>query len=134
MSVPREPMQLEDSPKEPRLMTINSRQDRTAQLNSWSKQQISSLEAKSLSGFIFKNRSPSCGLSKVPVTISNSNAAKNRVVDGVGLFAMEIKKHFPQMPMVEEDDLSSSSAIDNFLERVKLFREQVAAISRVDHG
>ncbi|MBF0358387.1 MAG: DUF523 domain-containing protein [Magnetococcales bacterium] len=132
MSVPREPMQLEGDPQEPRLITVTTRQDKTDLIKIWSKKQISGLEQKNLSGFIFKNRSPSCGLSKVPVTISSSGPARSRVVGGIGLFAMEVKKHFPQMPMVEEDDLSSYAAIDNFLEMVRVFRDLSSVNGRDD--
>src|SRR4051794_25387356 len=67
LPVPREPMRLEGDPADPRLITVKTRQDLTAQMTECCQNKLADLAKEKLSGFIFKSRSPSSGLRDVPV-------------------------------------------------------------------
>lgn len=65
-----------------------------------------------LSGYIFKSKSPSCGMERV--TLYGGNYGKK----GIGLYAREIMRHLPLLPCEEEGRLNDTQLRDNFLERV----------------
>ena len=65
-----------------------------------------------IAAFLFKSKSPSCGLSSTPVF---SNGGARRISDsGRGIFAKVLTTHFPRMIVGEELDL------DDFLHRIGL--------------
>lgn len=68
-----------------------------------------------LSGFIFKTRSPSCGLTGVK--LFNQNGAF--MSTGEGAFAEVICSRMPELPVVEESELSSQYRVQKFADRVK---------------
>ncbi len=113
MPVPREAMRLQGDPAAPRLVTINSRIDKTEQMLAFCRQKVRELEAEDLCGFIFKKNSPSSGLFRVKV--------HNRgmpVRSGRGLFAAAVVEHFPRLPVEEEGRLADPLIRENFIERV----------------
>lgn len=120
LPVPREAMRLEGDPGAPRLMTLATRINRTGQMLAFSSVKIRELERLGLCGFIFKERSPSCGLTMVP--LHESGASENFTV---GLFANEVARCFPLMPMEEAERLNNPAIRENFIERVFIcHREQ----------
>lgn len=77
------------------------------------------LEHENLCGFIFKERSPSCGLTTVPLY--------NSGVSGLftaGLFAKEVAGCFPLIPLEEAENLKNPDIRENFIERVFLYSNQ----------
>lgn len=74
-----------------------------------------------LDGYIFKSRSPSCGLSDVNVYEHKTN----RVVDtSAGQFAKIIVKQYPQLPVEDELGLSDKKTRDNFIRRVVVYSQR----------
>ena len=71
-----------------------------------------------ISGYIFKKDSPSCGMTRVKV-YRGEQAMPERI--GVGLYADEIMKALPDLPVEEEGRLQDSRLRENFLERVFLY-------------
>ena len=69
-------------------------------------------------GYIFKSRSPSCGLRDIPVH-DVSKAETRRIVEhnGRGLFADAIIKHAPRLPVADETELNSISQRDTFVQQ-----------------
>ncbi len=112
--VPREAMRLTGDPRRPRLVTVHSARDRTAELARFSEERVRQLEALDLSGFVFKQDSPSCGIERVRVF--NRHGTPNR--NGVGLFAGAFMARFPSVPVEDEGRLSDPVLRDNFIERV----------------
>jgi uncharacterized protein YbbK (DUF523 family) len=131
MPVPREPMQLEGEPDAPRLMTVHSQSDVTDRIDDWLRERLDELDEAGLSGFIFKSRSPSCGLGSTPLVSAGGNRTR-----GFGLFATAFRRRFPYVPMIEETELLTQDARDNFIERVFLYRrwQELVALSRCTHG
>lgn len=63
-----------------------------------------------LCGYIFKSRSPSCGLDSTPVFKEGSHV---HFADGI--FAHSIRRALPWLPVMEEEDLAMKNRIDAFL-------------------
>lgn len=113
MPVPREAMRLEGDPQSPRLMTRQSRIDKTGQMLEFCRRKVVELEEERLCGFIFKKDSPSSGLYRVKV-YNDGMAARS----GSGLFAASVARHFPLLPLEEDGRLNDPSIRENFIERV----------------
>ena len=109
LGTPREPMQLVGNHHAPRLVTINTGVDHTDAMNRFAQQRVRELEVLNLSGFVFKSASPSCGITEVPL--------------GPGLFARAFMAHFPLIPVEEEDRLHDPQVLENFLKRVRDYRQ-----------
>ena len=65
MPVPRAPIRREGDPGRPRLVKESTREDLTGEMERWTRRRAEALAEQGLSGFIFKARSPSCGLARV---------------------------------------------------------------------
>jgi uncharacterized protein YbbK (DUF523 family) len=114
MPTPREPMRLTGDPAAPRLVTVNTKLDFTEQLSAWAKKRVRELEKENLSGFVFKSRSPSCGLRGVEVSGDDDVPAKI----GTGIFAKILTDKFPAMPVEEEANLHGPEAMEKFLSKL----------------
>jgi uncharacterized protein YbgA (DUF1722 family)/uncharacterized protein YbbK (DUF523 family) len=118
MSTPREAMRLEGDPAYPRLMTRQSRIDKTDQMLGYCESKTHELEGADLCGFIFKKDSPSSGLFRVKVYGPAGIPSKT----GSGLFAAAMARRFPLLPMEEEGRLNDPLIRENFIERVFSYR------------
>ena len=74
-------------------------------------------EIDGLCGFIFKKDSPSCGMERVKVY--NDKGMPQR--SGTGIFAREIIKAHPLLPVEEEGRLNDADLCDNFITRVYVY-------------
>ena len=113
MPTPREAMRLEGNPESPRLVTHHSRIDLTDQMQAFCRGRVADLERENLCGFIFKKNSPSSGLHRVKV-YNEGMATKY----GRGLFAGEVVRQFPFLPVEEDGRLADPKLRENFIERV----------------
>lgn len=114
LGVPREAMRLVGNPQHPRLMTIGSQHDHTQALEAMIEGRLDALRILSLSGFIFKRGSPSCGTERVRVYTSQGMPSHS----GAGIFAKAFRDTFPLVPTEEEGRLCDPSLRENFIERV----------------
>lgn len=112
--VPRETIQLEGDPASPRLMKTLAREDITESMNKWAKARAARLDNENLCGFIFKSRSPSCGIERVKV----HRAKGPPVRKGTGLFARAFMERFPLTPVEDEGRLNDPVIRENFIERI----------------
>ncbi|MDA0207454.1 MAG: DUF523 domain-containing protein [Acidobacteria bacterium] len=113
LGVPRETIQIELQQGSLALMTHDSRRDITDSMRSWAQQRAAALAAMNISGYVFKARSPSCGVGSVAIVGGGH--------DGTGLFAAELIRQLPNLPVVEEDQLATHSARQAFLEQVRRY-------------
>lgn len=67
-----------------------------------------------LSGYILKSKSPSCGMERINLYNEKNFPEKT----GVGIFAYELKKRYPNLPLEEEGRLNDAHLRENFIERV----------------
>ena len=116
LTTPREAMRLEGDPAAPRLITCQSRVDKSEQMLAFCSAKCRELENEGVCGYIFKERSPSCGLTAVPLSGCGMPDTYT-----VGLFAHEIVSRLPLMPVEEAERLSDGRIRENFVERVFLY-------------
>ncbi len=114
MGVPREPVHLEGDPAAPRMVGNKSGEDWTERMNRYSRRKLKELVPMDLSGYILKRASPSCGMERVPV--KGKGGMKRKV--GVGLFAAELRRRLPLLPVEEEGRLNDPGLRENFIVRV----------------
>jgi len=112
--VPRETIRLEGDPAKPCLMKTQAREDITDSMNRWAKARTARLVNEDLCGFIFKSRSPSCGIEGVKV----HRAKALPVRKGTGLFAKAFMERFPLIPVEDEGRLNNPVIRENFIERI----------------
>ncbi len=113
--VPREPLCLAGDPHAPRLITTRTRQDHTKRMLGWARSKVRELEGKDLCGFIFKGKSPSCGIERVRVYGVKGKGAPSST--GQGLFARAFMDHFPLIPVEDDGRLHDPQLRANFIER-----------------
>ncbi|MEK9629941.1 MAG: DUF523 and DUF1722 domain-containing protein [Nitrospinota bacterium] len=118
MGVPRETVALYGALENPKMISKKSRIDWTAEMKRYSKEQINLLAKQDLSGYIFKSKSPSCGLGRIPV-YSEDEPGKAR--HGSGMFANEFMKAFPLVPVEDEGRLYDQRLKENFIIKVFSF-------------
>ena len=110
LSVPRPPVQLTGSIENPRL---TGRDDPSIDVTTIMQQYCDTkpAELKQLSGFIFKSRSPSCGLNSTPVFIND------RCVDesSTGIFARSLCTAYPDLPVIEDSELENQALLNPFI-------------------
>ena len=113
LPVPRPPVQLTDSISHPRLTgRDNPAIDVTELLQSYCNTRPAELEQ--VCGFVFKSRSPSCGLYSTPVHINGGCATES----GRGVFARAMTNAYPQLPVIEESELETTSKYEQFIDSV----------------
>ena len=118
LGTPREAMRLVGDSKQPRLVTIKSERDHTPALERMSATRIEELKDLSLSGYVFKKDSPSCGVERVRIYNDHGMPSRN----GIGIFARLFIERFPLIPVEEEGRLCDPSLRENFIERVFCYR------------
>jgi uncharacterized protein YbgA (DUF1722 family)/uncharacterized protein YbbK (DUF523 family) len=114
LPVPREPMNLIGTPEACRLVTRETGTDHTEKLGKWIRKKLRRLAKERLCGFVFKSRSPSCGVRGVP--IHAGPAGPRRTCPGI--FAAACGEHFPSLPMEEDEALRDPKQRENFVERI----------------
>jgi len=118
LGVPRPPIQLVSEGGAVRAVGVDDPSlDVTEQLTLFAQQLSPQLQA--VSGFIFKSRSPSCGMHS-----TECYSANNDVSLGSGLLAAEIMRRNPRLPVTEEIRLYDPVARDNFMERVVAYHRR----------
>ncbi|MDH5766810.1 MAG: DUF523 domain-containing protein [Gammaproteobacteria bacterium] len=113
LPVPRPPVQLTGNPSRPRMTgRDNPDIDITDSMRDYCQHKIHSL--KHISGYVFKSRSPSCGLENIPVFEQNTVIDNNHA----GLFADTVINTLANLPVTEETQLQTQAQRDNFISQV----------------
>lgn len=114
LGIPRPPIHLTGDPAAPRVVGVaDPTQDVTAELQGFG--QRTANNHPELCGYIFMQKSPSCGLESVPVTDSAGNLI---TTSGNGAYAAEIRRARPELPVAEEKQLADPVLLENFITRV----------------
>ncbi len=114
LGTPRESLRLIGTPEAPRLVAPKSGSDHTESMRGWSRKRLDELAALNLHGYVLKKDSPSCGLFRVRVYTKQGMPART----GQGIFARELVKRLPLLPVEEEGRLHDMRLRENFIERV----------------
>ncbi len=116
LGVPREPLNLVGDPDEPLLLDSKTGMNWTLKIAEFARQKIEILKIYSLDGYIFKNKSPSCGIDDVKVYRDISLG--DFVLNGRGAFANLFLAQFPSLPVTDEGKLSTVEDSNRFLKKV----------------
>ncbi|MFN2338139.1 MAG: DUF523 and DUF1722 domain-containing protein [Gammaproteobacteria bacterium] len=112
MGVPRPPLQLVLEADGIHARGVHDPDlDVTEQLLVFARQTLPGLSR--LCGYVFKARSPSCGVGSTPVLVPGHPSREDS-----GLFAAALQAAFPHLPVEQEDRLRDPALRDLFLERV----------------
>ncbi len=119
MGVPRPPLALVQD-KSGGLSMIacdGERQDYTFQMEKFAVE-ISTDRLAGIGGYIFKAKSPSCGIGDVPViNLYGDIVQKN----SFGIYARNIHRRMPNLPVTDENRLETLPEIYEFVERVFVY-------------
>jgi uncharacterized protein YbgA (DUF1722 family)/uncharacterized protein YbbK (DUF523 family) len=119
MGIPREAVRLEGDPESPRMVGVRSGEEHGAAMRRFSRQRVRELGDLDLCGYVLKKGSPSCGMERVKLYPEGGGAPSTK---GVGLFARELMKRYPLLPVEEEGRLHDPVLRENFIERVFAYR------------
>ncbi len=115
MPTPREPMRLVSRGGDLRIVTIhtgnmdNSGVDHTDMLSEWIEGRMGGLAG--FCGFIFKARSPSCGVTDAEITDIEGRIQSK----GPGLFVRAFMERYPDVPVIDEESLHAADVLGNFI-------------------
>jgi uncharacterized protein YbbK (DUF523 family) len=124
--VPREPMRLLGPPDAPRAVCLSSGIDRTAALARYSRVKAQRLRRAGIRGCVLKARSPSCAVHDAKIHSGRAGAPRK----GAGLFAREVRRRLPRVPIVDEEDLRDSRIRRMFLREAKMERRESSSSAR----
>jgi len=120
-TTPREAIRLVRTNGELKVITSNTKKEVTKEVNEISKELTNEIKDDELCGFIFKSKSPTCGMERVKIYPENKNGQSENT--GVGIFANEVKQKFPLLPTEEEGRLEDPWLRENFLMQIFSYRE-----------
>lgn len=121
LGTPRETIRLVRHPtdgEDVRLMTAKTNVDLTKTMRRYARQRVRALAGEGLSGYVLKKDSPSCGMERVKVWRDQGMSERN----GRGIFAAELLRQYPNLPVEEEGRLHDPRLRENFIDRVFMYR------------
>jgi len=115
LGVPRDPIRIVDTVDQgQRLLQPASGIDCTESMQAFANRYLD--DVGPLDGAILKSRSPSCGVKDVRVYPPNPKATPEN--KGVGLFAQQVSRRFPDLALEDEGRLTNFAIREHFLTRV----------------
>ena len=114
MGVPREAVRLVRTGDGVRMRGVKTAVDHTEKMLAFARRRIAALSRLGISGYILKKGSPSCGMERV----RTYTTAGMPVASQPGLFAAELMRAMPLLPVEEEGRLCDAALRENFIERV----------------
>lgn len=121
LGVPRPPVQLYGTRD---IIEVRGRDDAaidiTHNINHYCQQKP--LELSAIHGYIFKSKSPSCGIRDIPLFNNQGDVTDTTM----GVFAQAILQHYPKLPITDEQGLLKTSQCEDFLDQVKLFQQKIS--------
>ncbi len=114
LPVPRNRIQLELHGEETRLIMPATGDDLTDSMHSYAAARVERLAEAKIDGYIFKSRSPSCGIEGVELWLPSGECTKG----GVGLFVAILRERLPELPIEQDDRLHDPSLRERWLKRV----------------
>jgi len=116
MGIPRPPIRLTGDPARPRAVAVHAENlDVTDKLLAYAHSVMTA--GARISGYIFKSRSPSCGMERVKVHTGKAKPSGT----SAGLYASVVMHALPLMPVEEEGRLNDPVLRESFVERVFVY-------------
>ncbi len=126
LGTPRPAIRLERRDGATRLVQRDGAEDLTDRMREHAEARIEALRNAGISGYVLKNRSPTCGMERVKVWEEGGMPSR----DGVGVFARVLMERMPHLPVEEEGRLNDPALRENFVARLFAYwrwRELLAA-------
>ena len=82
---------------------------------------------KDICGYIFKSRSPSCGVNSTPWKDTN----EKEVGITNGIFSAQIKQLLPSLPTIEETQLINSIELETFIQDVLQYAKEKSKLEKM---
>jgi len=122
LGTPREPIRLvRDAGRHDGVRLVSRSGVRlTGRMRRFARDRLRALAKADLSGYILKKDSPSCGMERVKVWTGEDSRSSER--NGRGIFAAELLRQYPNLPVEEEGRLHDPALRENFFERVFAYR------------
>jgi uncharacterized protein YbbK (DUF523 family) len=119
LSIPRPALQLSNSIEHPQ---VTGRDDPSLDLTELMQDycNLKTTELSGISGYVFKSRSPSCGMGSVPV-YANRELITN---SSNGIFSQTLLHAYPDLPAAEETILKNPLMFEDF--KIRVFRYNAA--------
>ncbi len=114
LGTPRPPIRLVEDDGRLRLEQVDSSRDLTESMLDYTSRRLAEFAKFGLSGYIFKSRSPTCGLHDVPIHAVDGTVLRS----GAGLYSERFLESFSDVPVEEETRLEDPGTRDHFLTRV----------------
>lgn len=98
-----------------RLITSETGADHTDAMRTWAARRIAELATMDLDGYVLKKDSPSCGMERVKLYPADGGMPNK---EAQGIFAEELMRRLPHLPVEEEGRLNDPPLRENFITRV----------------
>ena len=119
MGVPRPPIHLVDNGEQIQVLGIdNPENNMTKPLLNLAKNILK--QQPDICGYIFKKNSPSCGIKNVKVMMKGKYERR-----GQGIYAGEIMRALPLLPVIDEEELSNHQLMKLFLQEVMTYSKKL---------
>jgi len=76
--------------------------------------------SEQLVGYIFKARSPSCGVNSTPILNPDNHTTEGYTS---GVFSRKIQQLLPNLPIIEEENLTNENELNAFIDKVLEFAQ-----------
>jgi uncharacterized protein YbgA (DUF1722 family)/uncharacterized protein YbbK (DUF523 family) len=119
LPVPRDTLRLVRRGEDIRMVMPRTGTDHTQEMRSYAARAVRGLATRDLCGFVLKKDSPTCGMARVKVYPESGGSPAR---DGRGLFAGELIRQMPHLPVEEEGRLQDRRLRENFVERLFAYR------------
>ncbi len=114
LPVPRPAVQLTGSLQNPQLTGVTEPSlNITTRMQHYCREKSAELEF--LHGFIFKSRSPSCGLHSTAIFIDRKPVTDT----GRGVFAASLCRQYPQLAVIEDTELANKTRLNAFINKLQ---------------
>ncbi len=126
LGVPRDPIKLVTSNGQVGVLAAGGHSpDITTRLKNYAKEIADG--TRDLSGYIFKARSPSCGVATTPVLSEDGCSVYDD--KGSGIFAAALIELLPGLPVADENSLSDSTILAEFIQQAMAYHlHQIARV------
>ena len=114
MPVPRPPIHLRKHGDDVHVVEVKSGRDHTKAMLALADRRLDGFRAGGLHGFVFKARSPSCGIGDAPLTNEQGYESGMRS----GIFADRVRRAWPELPVISEAMLMVPDQLERFVARV----------------
>lgn len=118
LGTPRHPIRLVGNPASPRAIGTLNLLDVTDALSAFGRHTAERMQ--DVCGYIFMQKSPSCGIQGVKVYQNNNSPD---AASGRGLFAAALMQAHPDLPVEEERNLADPLVLESFITRVYAYAD-----------